>query len=222
MRINARILRSVLPALVGAGLVLAACSSDSEDTKSPDTNTPSDGGSESGGGSDSNGGGMAGAPAEQPEAGAPSGGTGGTGGTGGSGGSSVGGDPDPGAGGTPTEPGVAGAGGAGGEATIPSGPTEGFLRGQKLASDKVCASCHQADLGGVGLWPNITPDKATGIGEWTDQQIGEAIRNGKDPDGGNLCTQMQKYPLTDDELADLIEYLRGIPAVSRKLNDLCQ
>jgi cytochrome c553 len=220
MRINARILRSVLPALVGAGLMLAACSSDSDDAKGPD-NTPSDGGSESGGGSDSNGG-MAGAPAEQPEAGAPSGGTGGTGGTGGSGGSSVGGDPDPGAGGTPPEPGVAGAGGAGGEATVPSGPTEGFLRGEKLAKDKTCATCHQADFGGVGLWPNITPDKATGIGEWTDEQIGDAIRNGKDPEGGNLCAQMQKYPLTDDELADLIEYLRGIPAVSRKLNDLCQ
>ena len=31
--------------------------------------------------------------------------------------------------------------------------------------------------------PNITPDKETGIGGWTDGQIVEAIRNGKRPDG---------------------------------------
>src|SRR5262249_3909148 len=31
--------------------------------------------------------------------------------------------------------------------------------------------------------PNITPDKETGIGNWTDDQIVDAIRNGKRPDG---------------------------------------
>src|SRR5579875_4184385 len=30
---------------------------------------------------------------------------------------------------------------------------------------------------------NITPDKETGIGNWTDDQIVNAIRNGKKPDG---------------------------------------
>src|SRR5271157_4111013 len=31
--------------------------------------------------------------------------------------------------------------------------------------------------------PNITPDDDTGIGKWTDEQIINAIRNGKRPDG---------------------------------------
>lgn len=216
MAIHARLLRSFLPALVGAGLVLAACSSDSEDPPGPDTNQPGEGGS------DSSGGGTAGSPAEQPEAGSPSGGTsgGGTGGTaetGGTSGSNVGGE-EPGAGGTPTEPAT---GGAGGEDTGPTGPTEAFLRGEQLAKDKLCTTCHQADFGGFSLWPNITPDMETGIGSWTDEQIGAAIRDGEDPEGGALCSQMMKYPLTDPELADLVEYLRGIPAISRKITIVC-
>jgi mono/diheme cytochrome c family protein len=214
MAIPARFLRSFLPALVGAGLVLAACSSDSNDeAPGPDTNLPSDGGSDSSGGT-------SGSPAEQPEAGSPSGGsgdTGGTGGTAGTGGSNVGGE-EPGTGGMPTEP---GSGGMGGEATGPTGPTEGFLRGKQLATDKICASCHQSDFGGTGFWPNISPDATTGIGSWSDEAIGAAIREGVDPEGGSLCGNMMRYPLTDPELADLIEYLRGIPAVSRKITSAC-
>ena len=34
--------------------------------------------------------------------------------------------------------------------------------------------------------PNITPDKETGIGNWTDDQIVNAIRNGKRPDGTTI------------------------------------
>jgi Cytochrome c len=213
MAIHARLLRSFLPALFGAGLVLAACSSDSEDPPGPDTNQPGEGGSDSSGGT-------AGSPAEQPEAGSPSGGTsgsGGTGGTGGTAGSNVGGE-EPGTGGMPTEPAT---GGAGGEDTGPTGPTEAFLRGEQLAKDKLCTTCHQADFGGIGIWPNITPDMATGIGSWTDEQIGAAIRDGEDPEGGALCSQMMKYPFTDPELADLVEYLRGIPAVSRNITAAC-
>lgn len=207
MAIPARLLRSIVPALVGAGLALAACSSDSEDPPGPDTNLPGDAGSESGG--------TAGSPAEQPEAGSPSGGIGGSGG---SGGSSVGGETEPGTGGTPTEPGT---GGVGGEDTGPAEPTEGFLRGKQLAEDKMCVTCHQTDFGGIGIWPNITQDMETGIGSWTDEEIGTAIRDGEDPAGEALCAQMIKYPFTDAELADLIEFLRGIPAVSRKITAAC-
>src|SRR5258708_3368664 len=34
--------------------------------------------------------------------------------------------------------------------------------------------------------PNITPDKETGIGNWTDDQIVDAIRNGKRPDATTI------------------------------------
>src|ERR1043165_8789885 len=35
--------------------------------------------------------------------------------------------------------------------------------------------------------PNITQDKATGIGNWTDAQIRTALRTGKRPDGVQLA-----------------------------------
>jgi len=38
--------------------------------------------------------------------------------------------------------------------------------------------------------PNITPDKETGIGNWTDDQIVDAIRNGKRPDGTTIGPPM--------------------------------
>src|SRR5688572_21961956 len=60
-------------------------------------------------------------------------------------------------------------------------------RGAYGASIAGCAACHGKDLagglevrgeGGAGVWraPNITPEPATGIGEWTDDQIRGAIR----------------------------------------------
>ena len=43
-----------------------------------------------------------------------------------------------------------------------------------------------------GTWrsPNITPDKGTGIGNWTDDQIAAAIREGVRPDGAKLSPMM--------------------------------
>jgi hypothetical protein len=33
--------------------------------------------------------------------------------------------------------------------------------------------------------PNITPDRQTGIGTWSDADFLRALRSGKRPDGGN-------------------------------------
>src|ERR1700722_7389093 len=38
--------------------------------------------------------------------------------------------------------------------------------------------------------PNITPDKETGIGGWTEGQIVNALRNGKRPDGSVIAPPM--------------------------------
>src|SRR6476620_6995806 len=38
--------------------------------------------------------------------------------------------------------------------------------------------------------PNITQDKATGIGAWTDAQLRTAMRTGKRPDGVQLAEVM--------------------------------
>jgi len=206
MAIPARFLRSFLPALLATGLVLAACSSDSDDP-------PGDGQTDDPPGKGGKGsGGMAGASPEPSDAGSPPLGTGGS-------------DDEPAKGGAPAvdpepEPGSAGAGGS--DDPGPPEPTEGFLRGQALLNTAQCVTCHQADYGGIGLFPNISPDELTGIGSWTDEEISAAIRKGNDPDGGKLCAQMMMFPFSDEEMTDVLEFLRTIPAVSRKITADCQ
>jgi mono/diheme cytochrome c family protein len=64
---------------------------------------------------------------------------------------------------------------------------------------------------------NITPDKATGIGNWTDAQIAKAIREGLRPDGSLIGPPMPiglYRGIADDDLAAIVAYLRTVPAVS--------
>jgi len=112
-----------------------------------------------------------------------------------------------------------------------------LARGAYVAHASGCLVCHTAigpngpdvaNLGGggsdmpdpAGTWrsPNITPDKATGIGNWTDDQIARAIREGTRPDGTQLYSIMP-YALynrmTDRDLAAVVAYLRSLKPVSR-------
>lgn len=69
---------------------------------------------------------------------------------------------------------------------------------------------------------NLTPDIKTGIAEWTDEQLKSAIRDGKDVGGEPLCPPMPKHEnLTEEDLNDIIKYLRKIPAVENKVPE-CQ
>ena len=64
--------------------------------------------------------------------------------------------------------------------------------------------------------PNITPDKETGAGKWTDDMLARAIREGVGHDGRALCWQMPYIyfkNLSDEDLASVIVYLRSLPAV---------
>lgn len=67
---------------------------------------------------------------------------------------------------------------------------------------------------------NITPDPETGIGNWTDEQIAEAITGGVKADGGLISPPMP-YPwfanMTQEDLNAVIAYLRTIPPVSNKV-----
>jgi mono/diheme cytochrome c family protein len=58
---------------------------------------------------------------------------------------------------------------------------------------------------------NITPDKATGIGSWTDDQIKKVLREGVLPDGRRvvLMPWQMTSVLTDDDLAAVIYFLRN-------------
>lgn len=112
-----------------------------------------------------------------------------------------------------------------------------LVRGKYLAEGVVaCANCHIArDATGRALRDqglsggmhfaepvfdayasNITPDRDTGIGNWTDAQLANAIRNGIRPDG-RLIGPPMPVPfyrnLSDDDLRALIVYLRAQPPV---------
>ena len=71
------------------------------------------------------------------------------------------------------------------------------------------------------MFPNITPDAETGIGSWTDEQIVSALRDGKDRDGSTLCITMQRYSFSDEQAADLVAFLRGLPGVSNAITSEC-
>jgi mono/diheme cytochrome c family protein len=65
---------------------------------------------------------------------------------------------------------------------------------------------------------NITPDRETGIGRWTDQQIIDAIRLGRRPEGERLVP-VHPYPtfngMAVDDVRALVAYLRTVPPVRR-------
>jgi mono/diheme cytochrome c family protein len=67
---------------------------------------------------------------------------------------------------------------------------------------------------------NITSDPKTGIGGWTDQQIIEALRLGKHPDGSQLFPIMP-YPalsgMADQDVQDLVTFLRTVPAIENEV-----
>jgi mono/diheme cytochrome c family protein len=68
--------------------------------------------------------------------------------------------------------------------------------------------------------PNITPDKATGIGGWTDAQLRKAIREGIRPDGSLIGPPMPiafYRGISDADLDAIIAYLRAQPAVANKV-----
>ena len=65
---------------------------------------------------------------------------------------------------------------------------------------------------------NITPDRETGIGGWTDEQIITAIRSGRRPNGERL---LPVHPFTsfngmaEEDLKALAAFLRTVPPVRR-------
>jgi len=84
-----------------------------------------------------------------------------------------------------------------------------------------CIECHGGDFSGSGFYPNITPDKTTGIGTWTNAQVAAALRDGVDITGASFCSLMERFPFSDQETADVIAYLRGLSPVSKATTTEC-
>jgi mono/diheme cytochrome c family protein len=68
--------------------------------------------------------------------------------------------------------------------------------------------------------PNLTPDKETGAGTWTDAQFERAIRHGIGHDGRILTGDMPYAffrSMTDEDVSSVIVYLRSLPPVHHVL-----
>jgi mono/diheme cytochrome c family protein len=107
-------------------------------------------------------------------------------------------------------------------------------RGEYLVTIGICASCHTPrDANGEHDWglrlaggrggaltaPNLTPDPETGLGNWTDDQIVDAIRNGKRPDGSRVRPPMGVFfyrHLSDDDVRSIAAYLHSLPPIKNK------
>jgi len=102
-----------------------------------------------------------------------------------------------------------------GNCHTPQGP-QGPVAGMELAGGM------EIPESGVFLArvPNITPDKETGIGAWTDEQIKLAIREGKRP-GGTIIGPPMPIALyrgiSDDDLNAIVAYLRQVAPVKNKV-----
>lgn len=73
-----------------------------------------------------------------------------------------------------------------------------------------------ADNGFLAFSRNITPDKDTGIGSWTDAQIIRAIREGVNKEGETLGPPMPfavYNNMSDDDARAIVAYLRTVKPV---------
>lgn len=111
-------------------------------------------------------------------------------------------------------------------------------RGEYLARIMDCGGCHTpgvlmgepdqsrylagSEVGfhvpgyGVVYPPNLTPDPATGLGQWSKEEIMRAVRQGRRPDGTELAPIMP-WPmyanLTDSDARALAAYIKNLPPV---------
>ncbi|KRQ09123.1 c-type cytochrome [Bradyrhizobium manausense] len=103
-------------------------------------------------------------------------------------------------------------------------------RGRYLAAAADCGSCHTVPGSdhpfsggrpietpfGVLVAPNITPDRETGIGAWTDEEFDAAARKGMRRDGKRLYPAMP-FPyfarMTQEDVKDIRAYLSTVEPV---------
>jgi mono/diheme cytochrome c family protein len=68
---------------------------------------------------------------------------------------------------------------------------------------------------GTVYTPNLTPDRETGIGRYTDAEIARTIRYGVKPDGRVALPFMEYHELSDEDLTALVSFLRSQKPVKR-------
>jgi mono/diheme cytochrome c family protein len=119
-----------------------------------------------------------------------------------------------------------------------------IMRGKYLVIVAGCSDCHTpgallgapdmkrylggSDVGfaipglGVFVGQNLTPDKDTGLGDWTSEQIIAAIRTGKTPEGRDLSPVMPFAAfshLADADAEAIAAFLKSLPPVSNRVKN---
>jgi mono/diheme cytochrome c family protein len=106
---------------------------------------------------------------------------------------------------------------------------EAIARGKALTEAADCAGCHTADpakpfaggkridtpFGGI-YSPNLTPDRETGIGAWSDEEFYHALHDGVAPDGSRYYPAFP-YPnftkMTPDDVVAIRAYLTTVTPI---------
>ena len=116
------------------------------------------------------------------------------------------------------------------------------LRGKYLVTLGLCNDCHTPgyffgkpdvnrflggsevgfEIAGLGVFhgPNLTPDKDTGLGHWSADDIVRAIQTGTRPDGRVLAPIMPWHAfadLTGEDAQSIAVFLKSLPPVSNKV-----
>ena len=104
-----------------------------------------------------------------------------------------------------------------------------IARGRYIFANASCALCHGEDgAGGLKVsgdfgtifTANLTPDRETGLGAWSNAEIARAIRSGVSRDGRLLYWQGMPWDhfsnLDEEDVASLIAYLRLLQPIARK------
>jgi len=74
---------------------------------------------------------------------------------------------------------------------------------------------------GVSFTANLTPDRETGLGAWTEQNFVDAMRTGRHMGRGRPILPPMPWEdvakLTDQDLKAVFAYLRNVPAVKNRV-----
>lgn len=111
-----------------------------------------------------------------------------------------------------------------------TGPADNIKRGEYVARASNCIACHTYEGApysggtpfGIAPSPNITPDKKTGIGDYSFADFERAVRQGVSKKGFSLSAMMPpSYAvMTDADIHDLYDFfMKGVPPVSHALMD---
>jgi mono/diheme cytochrome c family protein len=100
--------------------------------------------------------------------------------------------------------------------------TPGYFFGKPDMSRALAGSEVGFELPGLGVFygPNLTPDKDTGLGNWTREQIVAALQKGTRPDGRQLAPIMPWKAfanLTKSDANAIAAYLKSLAPVSNKV-----